>query len=57
MSENNTRRKNGLGSVRKLPTGKVVLKKQHGYLQNGKPRILTVTTTLPVRMPVDTCTH
>lgn len=57
MSENNTRRKNGLGSVRKLPTGKVVLKKQHGYLQNGKPRILTVTATLPVRMPVDACTH
>ena len=38
-----SRRKNGMGSVKPLPTGKWQLKQQYGYNRNGKARILTVT--------------
>ena len=42
------RRKNGEGSIQKLPNGKYRMKKQVGFLPNGRPRILTVTgTTAP----------
>ncbi len=37
------RRKNGEGSISKLSNGKYRMKKQVGFLPNGKPRVLTVT--------------
>ena len=39
------RRKNGEGSIQKLPNGKYRMKKQVAFLPNGRPRILTVTGT------------
>lgn len=37
------RRKNGEGTISRLPSGKYRMKKQVGFLSNGKPRVLTVT--------------
>ena len=38
-----TRNANGQGSFKKLSDGRTRMRKQHGYLDNGKPRVLTVT--------------
>lgn len=37
------RRRNGEGTIIKLPSGKYRMKKQVGFLSNGKPRVFTVT--------------
>lgn len=38
-----TRNANGQGSFQKLRDGRTRMRKQHGYLDNGKPRVFTVT--------------
>lgn len=40
-----TRRKSGDGSIKKTKSGKFEMRKMHGYLPNGTPRILQVTGT------------
>lgn len=41
--EKKEKRRNGEGSFRELPNGKVLLKMQYGYNPNGNPRIISVT--------------
>lgn len=43
MDSNRTRNANGQGSFSKLEDGRIRMRKQHGFLDNGRPRVLTVT--------------
>lgn len=45
MSGHLPKRKNGQGYITKLPNGKYRMRKQHGFMDNGNARILTVTGT------------
>ena len=43
MESGRSRNANGQGSFSRLADGRIRMRKQHGFLDNGRPRVLTVT--------------